>query len=74
MPDELQLDPDHRATPIDFGDVCVNYDRGVLPAAPSMEDLTEPALAGQLVVQNPATSSPGLAVDGDGRHEEGEAG
>jgi thiamine transport system substrate-binding protein len=66
VPAELQLDPEGRVTPIDFGDVCLNLDRsafedGDLPRPETLEDLTDPALAGQLVVQNPATSSPGLA-------------
>ena len=34
---------------------------GGLPLPSRLEDLLDPALAGQLVVQNPATSSPGLA-------------
>ncbi len=64
VPEELQLDPQHRATPIDFGDVCLNYDRSVyapedLPA--SLRELTDERFRGQLVVENPATSSPGLA-------------
>lgn len=72
----LQLDNSHRLTPIDYGDVCLNYDKawsGNLPT--SLTDLTDPAYKGLLVVENPATSSPGLAfllatiaefgVDGD---------
>ncbi len=60
------LDPEHRVTPIDHGDVCLNYDkawfeqRGVPPPS-SLDDLTDPTLGGQLVVENPATSTPGLA-------------
>jgi thiamine transport system substrate-binding protein len=66
VPADLQLDPDNRVTPIDFGDVCLNLDRaafgeGGLPPPTSLEDLADPALAGTLVVENPATSSPGLA-------------
>jgi thiamine transport system substrate-binding protein len=66
VPLELQLDPEHRVTPMDVGDVCLNLDRaafddGELPEPASLEDLTDPALAGTLVVENPATSSPGLA-------------
>ena len=51
---------------VDFGDVCVNYDiaalqqLGVDPPV-SLADLVDPRFAGRLVVQNPATSSPGLA-------------
>ena len=62
---ELVLDPQHRVTPVDFGDVCANYwiDRfdADLPVPTSLEDLADPADAGMLVVQNPETSSPGLA-------------
>jgi thiamine transport system substrate-binding protein len=66
VPAELQLDPAGRVTPIDVGLVCLNLDRaafeeGGLPWPESLEDLADPALAGQLVVENPATSSPGLA-------------
>jgi thiamine transport system substrate-binding protein len=64
--DELVLDPEHRVTPIDYADVCLNIDRaafadGGLPAPDELSDLLDPALAGKLVVENPATSSPGLA-------------
>ncbi len=67
VPDEFTaLVPDAEATPVDFGDVCINYDigwfaeRGLTPPA-SLADLADPAYADLLVVQNPATSSPGLA-------------
>jgi len=60
------LDVDGRVTPIDFGDVCLNYDKASLAAAglevpENLRALADPAYAGQLVVENPATSSPGLA-------------
>ena len=60
------LVPGDEVTPVDYGDVCVNYDKAALAAkgitAPtSLEDLTDPKYADQLVVENPATSSPGLA-------------
>ena len=53
-------------TPIDDGDVCVNIDNGWFAAegiAPpkTLDDLTKPEYRGLLVVENPATSSPGLA-------------
>ncbi len=53
-------------TPIDFANVCLNYDKAGLAAAgltppTSLRDLTRPAYRGTLVVQDPATSSPGLA-------------
>lgn len=52
--------------PVDEGDVCVNYDkawyaeRNLTPPT-SLDDLTKPAYKGQLVVQDPVNSSPGLA-------------
>jgi thiamine transport system substrate-binding protein len=63
VPDEFELDGQHRVTPIDYGDVCVNYWIDAVPgAAPaSLDDLAAPDNQGQLVVQNPETSSPGLA-------------
>ena len=57
------LDDEHRVTPIDHGEVCVNFDRSTYPDGPpaTFEDLAGPTERGRLVVQNPATSSPGLA-------------
>jgi thiamine transport system substrate-binding protein len=53
-------------TPIDFGDVCVNVDRQALadagiPAPTTLDDLTAQEYRDLLVVQDPGTSSPGLA-------------
>jgi thiamine transport system substrate-binding protein len=61
VPDEYELDPERRVTPIDRGDVCVNQDGRVLMSEPitSLEDLRSHGRA--LVVENPATSTPGLA-------------
>jgi len=60
------LDAEHRVTPIDHGEVCLNYDRAWFqersPEPPSsLDDLVTPAYDGLLVVENPATSTPGLA-------------
>jgi thiamine transport system substrate-binding protein len=60
------LDEEYRVTPIDHGEVCLNLDRGWFASrglAPprSFDDLLEPRYRGLLVVENPATSSPGLA-------------
>lgn len=66
IPDALQLDPENRALPVNYGDVCLNYDvawfeaRGLRPPA-GLDALTNPAYAGLTVVENPATSTPGLA-------------
>ncbi|MFC2015870.1 thiamine ABC transporter substrate binding subunit [Chloroflexota bacterium] len=63
---ELQLDGTFQMLPVDYGDVCLNYDKGwfeVQGLAPpvSLAALVEPAYQGLTVVENPATSSPGLA-------------
>jgi thiamine transport system substrate-binding protein len=60
------LVPGDEVTPVDFGDVCVNYDLAYftdngLDVPTSLQDLIDPAYADLLVVENPATSSPGLA-------------
>lgn len=66
IPKEFILDPEHRVTPVDFGDVCLNYDtaffaKNDIPLPTSLIDLTDPQYRSLLVVENPATSSPGLA-------------
>ncbi|MDR1354928.1 MAG: thiamine ABC transporter substrate-binding protein [Propionibacteriaceae bacterium] len=53
-------------TPIDYGDVCLNadiawYEEHAQQLPATFEDLIDPAYSGQLVVTNPALSSPGLA-------------
>jgi len=63
---ELVLDPAHLATPIDRGDVCLNYDkrwfadRGIEPPS-ELGDLLRSSYRDLIVVENPATSTPGLA-------------
>lgn len=66
IPEHLKLDPSNRALPVDYGDVCLNYDKAYFEAnnlnpPASLSELTAPAYRGLTVVQNPATSSPGLA-------------
>jgi len=72
IPSEFKLDPQDRALPVDFGDVCINYDKAffrdhTLAVPQSLQDLLkaeygkQPGSQGLLVVENPATSSPGLA-------------
>ena len=64
--DQYLLDPEHRVTPIDHGEVCLNYDKawfaehGIEPPR-TLDDLLKPAYKKLLVVENPATSTPGLA-------------
>jgi thiamine transport system substrate-binding protein len=66
IPADLQADQTHRLLPVDFGYISLNYDRawfaGRSLAVPQLlEDLASPVYKGLLVVENPATSSPGLA-------------
>ncbi len=66
IPEQFKLDKQNRLLPVAFGDVCLNIDKnwfaqkGMQPPA-SLEDLVKPEYKGLLVVENPATSSPGLA-------------
>ncbi|GHE07621.1 thiamine ABC transporter substrate-binding protein [Streptomyces alanosinicus] len=61
-----QLDKDkHRVTPVDYGDICVNYDKAYfsehrLTPPQSFADLAKPQYKNLLVTENAATSSPGL--------------
>lgn len=66
IPDVFKLDSSNRALPVDYADVCINYDKAYfadnnLTVPQSLEDLTKPEYEGLLVVENPATSSTGLA-------------
>ena len=66
IPAPLQLDKKNRLLPVDYGDVCLNYDKewfkknNLNPPA-DLADLIKPAYKGLTVVENPATSSPGMA-------------
>ncbi|MFF9525785.1 thiamine ABC transporter substrate binding subunit [Streptomyces achromogenes] len=63
---ENRVDQDkHRVTPVDTGDICVNYDKAWFSAHKltpprSFADLAKPAYKNLLVTENAATSSPGL--------------
>lgn len=66
IPDQLELDSSYRLLPMDYGDVCLNYDKEWFsehdtPLPQELGDLADSAYAGLTVVENPATSSPGLA-------------
>ena len=63
---ELVTGTQGRVTPVDRGDVCINVDNAwfadrSLAVPTSIDDLTKPKYRSLLVVENPATSSPGLA-------------
>jgi thiamine transport system substrate-binding protein len=58
--------PDPHVTPVDHGEVCLNVDRGWfgshrIPPPTTLSDLVRSRYRNLLVVENPATSSPGLA-------------
>ncbi|GHC49982.1 thiamine ABC transporter substrate-binding protein [Streptomyces cinnamoneus] len=67
VPQEFQADAgEHRVTPVDTGEICVNYDRAYfadhkLTPPQSFDDLVKPEYKNLLVTENSATSSPGLA-------------
>jgi thiamine transport system substrate-binding protein len=66
IPGQFKLDPQNRALPVDYSDVCITYDKAyfathALPVPVTLEDLAMPAYKDMLVMENPATSSPGLA-------------
>lgn len=66
IPAHLKLDKENRLLPVDYGDVCLNYDKawfaekGLAPPT-DLADLIKPEYKGLTVVENPATSSPGMA-------------
>ncbi|MBE7534431.1 MAG: thiamine ABC transporter substrate-binding protein [Anaerolineales bacterium] len=66
IPAAFKLDSSNRAVPVDYGDVCINYDKAYfvennLAVPQNLEDLTKPEYRALLAVENPATSSVGLA-------------
>jgi len=66
IPGQFKLDDQNFALPVDFGDVCLNYEKAYfeendLEPPSNLEDLLKPEYKGLVVVENPATSSPGLA-------------
>jgi len=66
IPAQFKLDSQNRALPVDYSDVCITYDKTYfashnLPVPVTLDDLAKPAYKGMLVMENPATSSPGLA-------------
>src|SRR6266511_5396619 len=56
IPDNFKLDDSNRALPVDYGDVCINYDKAYfaeknLAVPQSLEDLTKPEYKGLLVTE-----------------------
>ena len=66
IPEHLKMDQQNRLLPVDYGDVCLNYDKAWfkkhnLSPPNDLSDLIKPEFKGLTVVDNPATSSPGMA-------------
>jgi thiamine transport system substrate-binding protein len=66
IPDKYKLDPQNQLLPVTVGNVTVNYDQAFLATKgltlpTSLRELADLKWKGLLIVQNPATSSPGLA-------------
>ena len=66
IPSKYQLDVEYRVTPVDYGYIALNFDLDWLDhnnMSPPIDllDMVDPKWVGKFAVQNPATSSPGLA-------------
>ena len=57
----LAFDPEGRAVPFNTGYISLVYDSTVVEAPETFDGLLDPAYEGQLLAQNPSTSSPGRA-------------
>lgn len=65
-PSDYKIDDTNRLTAVDVGDVCLNIDPAALkakgvPEPTGYADLVRPQYKDLVVVEDPATSSPGLA-------------
>ncbi|MFY1679053.1 thiamine ABC transporter substrate-binding protein [Streptomyces sp. WMMC905] len=65
LPEYRVDEEERRVTPVDTGDVCVNYDKAYFdergtPPPDTLDDLVDPEYKDLLVTENAATSSPGL--------------
>ena len=66
IPDEFKSDPENRAIPFNYGDVCINYDtawfkENELPLPETLADLTDPVYSGLLVTEDPSASNTGMS-------------
>lgn len=66
VPEDLFRGAEGVVTPVDYGDVCINYAKEWFqstgtPVPTTLDQLRDPVYAGVLTVEHPATSSPGLA-------------
>ncbi len=57
-----KFDPTFHLTPYDYGFIAINYRKDMVQNPPaSLEDLTKPEWKGKLIIEDPRTSSPGMA-------------
>ncbi|NJE61472.1 thiamine ABC transporter substrate-binding protein [Thermococcus sp. 21S7] len=57
-----KFDPSYHLTPYDYGFIAINYRKDMVQNPPtSLEDLTKPEWKGKLIIEDPRTSSPGMA-------------
>lgn len=66
VPSSLRAETKSRVTPVDYADVCINYDKAwfadnKVKVPQTLQDLTKPVYEGKLVVEDPSTSTTGLA-------------
>ena len=59
--DRLKLDASNQLLPVNVGHVAINYDKTVGTPPADLRELADPKWRSKLIVENPATSSPGLA-------------
>lgn len=59
--ESLEFDPEGRAIPFDTGIISLVYDAGAMAEPETFADLTSPAFADTLLLQNAQTSDPGRA-------------
>jgi thiamine transport system substrate-binding protein len=63
VPPELILDPSFHLTPFEYGFIAFVYDSKKISAPPaSLRALTDPAWKEKIILQDPRTSSPGMAL------------
>ena len=65
IPEAYKLDPENRALPFNFGEICINYDKKFfaengLAVPASLDDLLLPEYKGMLVTQDPSASNTGI--------------
>lgn len=63
VPKDLIFDPSFHLTPFEYGFIAFVYDSQKISQPPtSLEDLTDPKWAGKIILEDPRTSSPGMAL------------